>query len=79
MIQVLYFAALRDQAGRSDEWLECQAGVTPRAVFDRLVQAHQLTLGPAQLRVAVNDRFADWATPLHTGDRLAFIPPMSGG
>lgn len=79
MIQVLYFAALRDQAGRADEWLDCQSGDTPRSVFDRLVRARQLSLGPDQLRVAVNDRFADWMTPLAAGDKLAFIPPMSGG
>ncbi len=78
-IHVLYFAALRDQAGRSEEWLDCQPGDTPSAVFDRLAASRQLQLAPAQLRVAINDRFAEWTTHLNAGDRLAFIPPMSGG
>jgi molybdopterin converting factor small subunit len=26
-----------------------------------------------------NLEFAAWATPLHSGDEVAFLPPVSGG
>ena len=28
---------------------------------------------------SVNQSFADWASPLATGDEVAFLPPVSGG
>jgi molybdopterin converting factor small subunit len=31
------------------------------------------------LRVAINQQFASWDTPLTSGDELAFLPPISGG
>ncbi|MEY2643451.1 MAG: hypothetical protein RLZZ611_100, partial [Cyanobacteriota bacterium] len=31
------------------------------------------------VRVAINQRFAAADTPLHPGDELAFLPPISGG
>lgn len=30
-------------------------------------------------RLAVNQEFADLETPIHDGDEIAFIPPVSGG
>jgi molybdopterin converting factor small subunit len=32
-----------------------------------------------RLKVAVNDEFRDWDTPLAAGDRVVFIPPVAGG
>jgi molybdopterin converting factor small subunit len=32
-----------------------------------------------QVRVAINQQFADADTPLQPGDELAFLPPISGG
>ena len=34
---------------------------------------------PAEIRVAINQRFAEAHTPLADGDELAFLPPISGG
>lgn len=31
------------------------------------------------LRVSVNDRYREMATPLNAGDRVVFIPPVAGG
>ncbi|MDP7399502.1 MAG: MoaD/ThiS family protein, partial [Lentisphaeria bacterium] len=31
------------------------------------------------LKVAINDAFCDWGTPLQTGDAIVFIPPVAGG
>ena len=32
-----------------------------------------------RLKVAVNDEFRDWSTPLRDGDMVVFIPPVAGG
>ncbi len=77
-LNVRYFAVLREQAGRSTEQLETQAS-TPRELYDELRQRRGLTLAPEFLRVAVNDEFGDWRSPLADGDTVVFLPPVAGG
>ena len=77
-LKVRYFAVLREQAGRSTEELETQAG-TPGQLYDELQRLRGLTLAPEFLRVAVNDEFGDWRSPLSDGDTVVFLPPVAGG
>ena len=77
-LNVRYFAMLREQAGRSAEELETQA-TTPRELYDELRRRRGLTLAPEFLRVAVNDEFGDWRSPLSDGDTVVFLPPVAGG
>jgi molybdopterin-guanine dinucleotide biosynthesis protein A len=77
-LNVRYFAVLREQAGRSTEQLETQAS-TPRELYDELRHRRGLTLAPEFLRVAVNDEFGDWRSPLADGDTVVFLPPVAGG
>jgi molybdopterin-guanine dinucleotide biosynthesis protein A len=77
-IKVQYYALLREQAGRSEEQLSTAAR-TPRELFEELRARHRFSLGQQHLRVAVNERFADWSQPLCEGDSVVFIPPVAGG
>lgn len=77
-VRVQYFAALRDQAGRSEETVNTPAR-TPRALFEELRSLRGLTLRIEQLRVAINEDFADWNQPLASGDTVVFLPPVAGG
>jgi molybdopterin-guanine dinucleotide biosynthesis protein A len=77
-LHVQYFAALRDQAGRSAETV-ASAARTPRELYAELRARHRLALSAEQLRVAVNDDFADWNRPLAAGDSIVFLPPVAGG
>jgi molybdenum cofactor guanylyltransferase len=77
-LSVRYFALLREQAGRSAEELETQAS-TPRELYEELRHRRGLTLAPEFLRVAVNDEFGDWRSPLADGDTVVFLPPVAGG
>ena len=77
-LQVQYFAILREQAGRSEEMLDSSAP-DARALFEELRGSRQLQLRPEQLRVAINDQFAEWSQYLNAGDRVAFLPPVAGG
>lgn len=76
-IRVEYYAILREQAGCDSESVDDAA--TPRDVYTQLVERHGFDLESARLRVAVNDRFADWDSALADGDRVVFIPPVAGG
>ena len=75
---IQYFAILREQRGCSTEVLE-SAAVTAADLYAELQAAHGFELGPESLKVAINDAFCDWSTPLRTGDAIVFIPPVAGG
>ena len=73
-----FFAALREQAGTNTQTLETDL-TDARSVYALLADEHGFTLGTDDLKLAVNDEFADWSLMLRDGDRLVFIPPVSGG
>ena len=77
-IHIRYFALLREQRGQSEETLQTDAP-TARELYDQLKKGHRFTLGEQSLRVSINEQFADWQTALRSGDRVVFLPPVSGG
>jgi molybdopterin converting factor subunit 1 len=77
-ITLQYFAVLREQAGCSEERVTTSAS-TPAELYAEARARHGFTLPPALLRVAVNEEFRDWSSPLAANDRVVFIPPVAGG
>ncbi len=77
-VDVTYYAMLREQRGSSDEQVRTRASHTG-ALYEELAGRHGFRLPKEKLKVARHDEFVDWATPLHDGDRIAFIPPVAGG
>lgn len=77
-VQVKYFAVLREQAGCSAESVRTSAR-TAADLYAELKTQHDFTLPREFLKVAVNGEFADWTSPLATGDEVVFIPPVAGG
>lgn len=77
-LKIQYYALMREQAGRSEEWLET-AAATPQRLYDDLAARYGFTLTRDQLKVAVNGEFSDWSRPLSAGDAVVFIPPVAGG
>ncbi len=77
-IHVQYFAILREQRGLTQEKIATTAA-TAADFYAELRARHNFTLAPEHLRVAVNEEFAPWTTPLREGDSLVFIPPVAGG
>lgn len=78
-VQVLYFAALREQVGRAEEQLTLPAGEVRVAELVRLLEAKHPQLRLDAVRVALNEEFADASAPVAPGDVVALIPPVSGG
>jgi sulfur-carrier protein len=75
---VCYFGLLAERRGLAEERLQHPAA-TAIELYDSLNAAHRLGLATGDFRVAVNDRFVAWNHPLQDGDRIALLPPMSGG
>ena len=79
-VQLLLFAVLRDIVGAAEQPLRLPDGTRAGEVWQQLRSSH------AQLRdyespplTAINETYATAETVLKDGDRLAFIPPVSGG
>jgi len=84
MIEVLFFAGLRERLGIGREQLELPPDVATAA--DLL--AHLRGRGPGwnealaigeTVMIAVNQEMARPETPLCDGDEVAFFPPVTGG
>ena len=83
-VNILYFAALREQVGQSAESLELPPDVrTVAALRSHLMKrggSWEKALATTRaLRVAVNQDMAGPTTPVKSGDEVAFFPPVTGG
>lgn len=84
MIQIHYFASVREQLEKDQEQL-----ILPKDVvsIDQLIQ-HLQSINPKfsvvansnnKLLVAVNQTIVDRSYELSDNDEVAFFPPMTGG
>lgn len=79
-IEVLCFAVVREIVGAPAATIELPAAATAGTAAAALAEAHP-ALRPllASVRLAVNEEFVAPDHALADGDRLALIPPVSGG
>lgn len=77
-ITVCYFAVFREHAGVSAETLNLDVH-TAADVFERTRDRHGSAEPNGHCKVAVNDRLADWDTPVDDGDTVLLFPPVAGG
>jgi len=79
-IEILYFAVLRERAGRARETIELPPGADVRAARAAVAERHPAIadLLP-RVQTAVNRVQAKDSTPLGDGDEVALLPPVAGG
>jgi len=77
-IQVIYFAKLRDLIGLDGEIFSMEEGNNPSDVLASIKKKHNIDIG-TNFKIAVNDEFSQWNIKLNNGDKLVFIPPVTGG
>jgi len=79
-IRLLFFAVLRDVAGKSEDVVELPEGARAGDVWQRLRDEHPALRDYIQPpMIAVNESYVSAEEPLRDGDELAFIPPVAGG
>ena len=79
-IRLLFFAVLRDIAGRSEDVIELPDATRAGDVWQRLRDEHAALRDYIQPpMIAVNESYVGAEEPLRDGDELAFIPPVAGG
>lgn len=82
MIDILYFAWLRERIGTNREQLQTSAVTVADLVaeLEARSEGHALAFADkTSLRVAVDQELADFSAPLVGVREVAFFPPMTGG
>jgi molybdopterin converting factor subunit 1 len=79
-VNVKLFAILREKAGASDIAVTLPEGASAQMAVDEVIkQSPTLEKFAQKSALAINRQYARAVDPLHDGDELALIPPVSGG
>jgi molybdopterin synthase catalytic subunit len=79
-VKLLYFAVLRDIAGKSEDVVELPEGTRAVDVWSGLRAKHRELAGYEHPPMtAINESYASADQLLRDGDEVAFIPPVAGG
>ncbi|HQY44091.1 MAG TPA: molybdopterin converting factor subunit 1 [Paracoccaceae bacterium] len=82
MIDILYFAWVRERIGLPRERLETNAATVADLVEELRGREDRYAVAFADLRalrVALDQKLADFSAPLSGVREVAFFPPMTGG
>ncbi len=83
ILRVLYFASLREGLNVSEEEVELPDGSKGSDLVDHLSKRgplwSELLAESGNVRLAVNQEFADMGDSLSDGDEVALFPPVTGG
>jgi len=78
ILNIHYYAVLREKTGKSQEDIESFAA-TPLELYKDLAGKYGFPLDSRGIRVAINEEFQSMDTALYSGDCVIFIPPVAGG
>jgi sulfur-carrier protein len=82
VIEVLYFAWVRERIGLPKEQIETQAATVTDLVAELSARDPRYAAAFADLsalRVALDQELSDFTAPLAGVREVAFFPPMTGG
>ena len=82
MLDVLYFAWVRERIGQPRERVETGAAPVSQLVEELRGREERYAMAFSDLsalRVAVDQELADFDAPLEGAREVAFFPPMTGG
>lgn len=76
LIQVKFFASLREVVGHADAELAADKVKTVLDVWNATTDSMAL---PENTLMAVNMDYGEATSPVNAGDEVAFFPPVTGG
>ena len=82
MIEILYFAWLRERIGIPRETIDSQAATVGDLITELRAKDPRYALAFSDLsalRAAVNQELVEFDAPLNGAKEVAFFPPMTGG
>lgn len=82
MVDVLYFAWVRERIGLPNEQVDTKAGTVMELVEELRAREERYAMAFSDisaLRVAVDQELAEFDAPIGAAREIAFFPPMTGG
>ena len=83
MVQLRYFASLRETLGSGDEQVELPGDINDLSGLTRWLQSRndtwQQALADTRLHVAINQQIVNTNAAVTDGDEVAWFPPVTGG
>ncbi len=82
MIDLRYFAWLRERVGTGHERIETDARTVAELMTELAARDEGYALAfsdPSTIRAAVDQELADLDAPIQGAREVAFFPPMTGG
>ncbi|MGY5851577.1 MoaD/ThiS family protein [Salegentibacter sp. F14] len=76
-ITIKYFGMLAEIAGKKEEILEVNEGISAGELKARQINTYQIA-DPESVQLAVNQDL-NMEIELNEGDEVAFLPPFAGG
>lgn len=78
MVEMRYFSVLREKLGKNSEEIpfEGTVGQLRDLLKERYPEAKEIL---NSVRIAVNEEYVEDSYKISEGDRVALIPPVSGG
>lgn len=78
--KVLFFGRLKELVGVSEDTCAMPEGAAIEQIFAHYSErCPQLAAFRSSVVASRNREFASWETAVHSGDEVAFLPPVSGG
>jgi molybdopterin converting factor subunit 1 len=79
-VRVLFFGQLKEIVGSAQDDADLADGARVEDLFNRYGQRFpKLAAFRPSIAASVNQEYANWQSPLSSGDEVAFLPPVSGG
>ena len=78
-VTVKFFAGIREVTGQSEMRRGGPCGLTVGELWQQFQNEYPGLQKHGRIALAVNREYVTPDTELHTGDEVAFIPPVSGG
>ena len=75
MIQIKFFASLRETLGMESASIDARTGITIRQIWDQVTSEDY----PVNTLCAINMDYAKPDDVVNDGDEVAFFPPVTGG
>ena len=75
MIQIKFFASLREKLGMESASIDARTGITIREIWDQVTSEDY----PVNTLCAINMDYAKPDDVVSDGDEVAFFPPVTGG
>ena len=80
MVEVEYYAEVRELAGQRSEKIELPSGSSTDNLVSAAVEVHpSLDRMSRNLRVILNGSMVNVSSSLREGDVVALVPPLCGG